>query len=240
MRRSLTCLLLAALAGSASARTVVTEIRTLPENRGWLWEPRGYSKDKEAYGLVIVLHPAGIGGQRYLKVWGEIANRTGEFIVMAPEAADVKRRMWALNDEGRTLAAIKQVVGAYRIDPRRILLTGFSQGGIYTYTFGLRNPHMFRALAPAGGALVARPSPASAAILERAKALPVYISHGGADDRIPVARARAARDRLEKAGYRVTYHETPYQGHTFSSQEAHRIWNWFKAATDPRKAVRGE
>jgi len=233
MRRTFACLLLLVAVDSAMARTP-PQIRTLPENRGWLWEPTGYAKNKEKfYGLVVVLHPAGVGGQRYLQVWGEIAERTGEFIVMAPEASDTKRRMWVFGDEKRVVDAVRQVMGAYRIDPGRVLLTGFSQGGVYTYTFGLRNPQLFRGLASVSGALVARPSPEATAILERAKGVPVYISHGNADIRIPVARARAARDRLEAAGFHVTYRETPYKGHSFSEQEAHRIWLWFKAVTAP-------
>ena len=44
----------------------------------------------------------------------------------------------------------------------------------------------------------------------------------------PVARAREARDRLEKLGYNVTYREEPMVGHAFPPGECERIWNWFK------------
>jgi phospholipase/carboxylesterase len=224
-------LLLVALAGEGASASLPEQMKQLPKGGGWLWLPARYERSDQVYGLVVVLHPAGIGGQRFLKVWGIVAEQTDEFIVLAPEASDLKKRMWSLKDEPRVIDTVKQVASSYRIDPHRVLLTGFSQGGIYTFTFGLRNPHVFRGLAPVSGALVARPNPTSAAILERARGLAIYICHGALDDRIPVARARAARDRLEELGYRVTYREERYQGHTYPKYESQRIWRWFRAVT---------
>lgn len=200
----------------------------------WLYLPKGYDRAK-VYPLVVVLHPAGLRGSRFARVWGEAADRTGEFLVLAPECSGLKKRMWKIGDEGELIATIKLVIGRYNIDPTRVLLTGFSQGGVYSYTFGLRSPTVFRAVAPVGGALVARPSPAADQILQRARGVPFYIVHGLLDDRIPVQRARASRDRLEKVGYRVAYREVPHLGHFYPQGESDRIWAWFKALTTVAK-----
>lgn len=194
----------------------------------WLYVPANY-KTTERYALVVVLHPAGLRGSTYAKQWGVLGERAGGYIVLAPECRDRKRRLWKLGDEGHVLATIRHVISEYNVDPGRVLLTGFSQGAIYTYTFGLRNPMLFRAIAPFSGALIARPSPAANQILQRARGLPVYIVHGTVDDRIAVQRARAARDRLEAIGYRVTYRELPHIGHQFPPMEAARTLAWFKA-----------
>lgn len=203
-----------------------------PRRDCWLYVPKSYDKSR-AYPLVVVLHPAGLPGSRFVSVWGQTAERTGAFIVAGPECRDPKKRMWDISDEKDLLATIQKVMGMFSVDPGRVLLTGFSQGGTYSFTFGLRNPGTFRAIAPVSGGLIARPSPEAEAILRRARGLGVYIAHGAADDRIPVERARASRERLEQAGIVVTYREVPQLGHFFPEGEPDRIWAWFDALTRP-------
>jgi len=204
-----------------------------PRRHCWLYVPTSFDRARR-YPLVVVLHPAGLGGATLVRTWGEVAERTGAFIVAGPECKDQKRRRWSLDDERDLLATIEKVCGIYSVDRARILLTGFSQGGVYTYTFGLRNPGVFRAIAPVAGALIAGQNPATEAILRKARGTGVYIAHGAADQQIPVVRARASRQRLEKAGFLVTYHEMPYLGHHFPPEEPSRIWAWFEKLTSAR------
>lgn len=219
----------AAAAGTAQERVPQrVQFDGLPWKRdAWVYLPTTYDKTRR-YPLVVVLHPAGLRGYRFAKIWGETADRTGQFIVLAPECLDAKKRLWSPADEALVLGTLKRCLAVFPcIDANRVLLTGFSQGGNYAYTFGLRNPSSFRALAVASGTLVARPSPQADAILERARLLPVYLVHGASDTQVPVERARASRARLEKAGFRVTYQEYPHLGHFFSPGESDRIWAWF-------------
>lgn len=204
----------------------------LPWKRdAWLYVPNDYDKTRR-YALVVVLHPAGLRGHRFAKIWGQTADRTGKFIVLAPECLDAKKRLWAPGDEALVLGTVKRCIAVMPcIDANRVLLTGFSQGGNYVYTFGLRNPRSFRAIAVASGSLVARPSPQADAILQQARHLPVYVVHGAADTHVSVQRARASRDRLEKAGLRVTYQERPHLAHFFAPGEGDRIWAWFEKST---------
>ena len=203
----------------------------LPARRDcWLYLPKGYDKAKR-YALVVVLHPAGLRGDRFARIWGEAADRAGEFLVLAPECLDQRKRLWRMGDEALVVKTVERAVATFPcIDSTRVLLTGFSLGGNYTYLFGLRNPTKFRAVAVASGALKARPSPEADAILQRAVRLPVYIVHGVQDPHVPVARARASRDRLEALGYRVTYHERRLLSHFYAPGESDRIWAWFKQA----------
>ncbi len=205
-----------------------------PRRDCWLYVPKSYDKSKP-YPLVVVLHPAGLHGSRFVTVWGQTAERTGAFIVAGPECKDQKKRMWDIADEKDLLATIQKVMATFSVDPSRVLLTGFSQGGTYSYTFGLRSPDVFRAIAPVSGGLIARPSPEADAILRKARGMGVYIAHGAIDDRIPIERARASRERLEQAGFTVTYREVPQLGHFFPDGEPDRIWAWFSALTAPPK-----
>lgn len=201
------------------------------EHDCWVYFPEGYDRTKR-YALVVVLHPAGLRGLRFAKIWGKLADRTGEFLVLAPEALDTEKRLWRMSDEPVVVKTLDKALDVFSaIDPNRVLLTGFSLGGNYAYLFGLRHPARFRAVAVVSGALKARPSPQADAILRRASGLPVYIAHGAQDQHVPVARARASRDRLEAIGYRVTYRELPHGGHFYPQGESARIWAWFKALT---------
>ena len=203
-----------------------------PRRDCWLYVPKTYDKSR-AYPLIVVLHPAGLHGARFVAVWGQTADRTGAFLVAGPECKDQKKRLWDVGDEKDLLATIGKVMATFNVDASRVLLTGFSQGGTYSYTFGLRSPGLFRAIAPVSGGLIARPSPEGDAILQKARGMGVYIAHGALDDRIPIERARASRERLEKAGYSVTYREVPQLGHFFPDGEPDRIWAWFEALTSP-------
>ena len=228
---------LAFLAASAAEKASAPQtglLRLPAEGRAgreaWLYVPKSYVKTRR-YALVVDLHPAGLRGSHFAEAWGEVAERTGAFLVLAPECKDQKKRMWENGDEQGVVAAANRVLSEYSVDSARVLLTGFSQGAIYTYIFGLRNPTLFRAIAPVSGILAARPSPKADEILERARGVPVYICHGAADDRFPVAKAREARDRLEKLGYQVQYREEPQLGHFYPPGECGRIWAWFSALT---------
>ncbi|HPD16957.1 MAG TPA: prolyl oligopeptidase family serine peptidase [Planctomycetota bacterium] len=207
-----------------------------PRRDCWLYVPKTYDRAKP-YPLVVVLHPAGLHGSRFVSAWGLVAERTGAFLVAGPECKDQKKRLWDMADEKDLLATIRKVMATFHVDPSRVLLTGFSQGGTYSYTFGLRSPELFRAIAPVSGALVARPGPEADAILLKARGMGIYIAHGATDDRIPAERARASRARLEQAGFTVTYREVPQLGHFFPDGEPDRIWAWFAALTAPAAPV---
>jgi phospholipase/carboxylesterase len=102
------------------------------------------------------------------------------------------------------LDALPEALG---FPPDRLVLGGFSQGSVMSYALGL-------------GA--GRPSPAALIALSgflprvegfeldlEAHRPPVAIGHGSFDPIIPVEFGRDARDVLERAGFDVTYRETP-------------------------------
>jgi phospholipase/carboxylesterase len=201
----------------------------------WLYVPTNY-KPSERYGLVVVLHAAGLSASHPTRQWGALAERQGGLLVLGPDCADAKRRLWDITDEAHVLTIVRRTMMEYPIDSARVLLTGFSLGGNYTYKFGLRNPGLFRAIAPFSGVLMARPGPEADAILQRGRGVAVYIVHGAKDTRVPVERARASRDRLEKFDYRVVYRELPDLGHEMEFFEAVRVLRWLAELPAPAPA----
>lgn len=120
--------------------------------------------------------------------------------------------------ESRALVAelIEQEV-ARGIDPSRIVLMGFSQGCAMTLMTGLRYEKRLAGLVGLSGYLPL------AATLEAERStvnadVPVFLAHGTADPVIPLARAEAAREALEKLGYPLEWH-TYSMPHSVCPQE---------------------
>ena len=114
----------------------------------------------------------------------------------------------------------------------RTVIGGFSQGAVMAY-----------ALALAKG----RPSPAGLLAMSgfipevegfeldlAAPGLPIAITHGTLDPIIGVEFGRAARQRLEAAGNRLLYRESPV-GHGIDPAVLPDLREWLRAAVDLRR-----
>lgn len=138
--------------------------------------------------LVLVLH--GAGGSKELPLerygWLDKAEREG-FLVAAAEALPVSParppsfrgnpRIWndgsgrwpqggaGVDDSGYLLAVIDDILDRERVDPRRVYVTGFSNGASMAQHLGFQHPERLAAIAPVSGHLwdegdaLARPLP---------------------------------------------------------------------------------
>jgi phospholipase/carboxylesterase len=99
-------------------------------------------------------------------------------------------------------AALKR----YPIDARKLIVMGFSQGGVMAYNLAIRHPERF-------AALVALSTWFPEELLECAgdrDALarpPALVQHGRADEAIEVSRARDSVERLRTLKVQLTYRE---------------------------------
>jgi predicted esterase len=101
---------------------------------------------------------------------------------------------------GWILRSIELVKERYPVDPDKVFLFGFSQGGWLTFQVGLREPQLFAGLLPAGGWL----SWDSAQVLAPAALeTPVRILHGVNDDMCEFKGAQLAFDTLSGRGVPV-------------------------------------
>jgi phospholipase/carboxylesterase len=106
---------------------------------------------------------------------------------------------------GRQLAPVGAWLDGLPFPAGRTVLGGWSQGAslAYSLAFAAGRPRPVALLA-LGGWLPDEPP------LDLSPPLPrVLIGHGTADESVPVAAARSARDRLLAAGAEVVYRETP-------------------------------
>jgi predicted esterase len=89
----------------------------------------------------------------------------------------------------------------YRVDPKRIYVTGLSLGGIAAYNFAIQHPDTFAAIAP----LSAYADSKALSMIGRIKDLSVWAIHGAEDSIIPLALDQKTVDALKKAGGNVKF-----------------------------------
>jgi phospholipase/carboxylesterase len=110
------------------------------------------------------------------------------------------------------------------IEPRRIVLAGFSQGGAIALHVGLRAPDAL-------GGIVALSTylPLAHSVAEEQSAAsaltPIWMAHGDADPVIALASAAASRDLLERLGYRLSWH-TYSMGHGVCAEQVSDLRAW--------------
>jgi phospholipase/carboxylesterase len=170
--------------------------------------------------MIVALHGAGGKPEGALKWWQSIAAGRGYF-VLAPKS---NGGTWPGADQSHVARIVTTLVRERPIDPKRVLLTGVSDGGAWTYVLGFQNPALYAGLAPIS-AILPR---AVAGSLRMQPKLPLYVVHG-TDDRIfIVARARDAVRALQAERYAVTYVEVPGGKHGFFRDKAGEILDWFE------------
>lgn len=115
---------------------------------------------------------------------------------------------------------IAEVIPLYEIDPRRVVVMGFSQGAAVSYALSLTDP------ARVCGAVALAGFLPEMALAEWATPRHGYlILHGVDDDDVPIARARQARTVLAARGAAITYYEYPV-GHKVSAQGMRDLQTW--------------
>ena len=110
---------------------------------------------------------------------------------------------------------LEEVCGVYAVDRDRVFLSGLSDGGTFTYLFGLSRPDMFGGIAPIAGDFHGMMDDMLRE--EQGKGLPIYIVHGALDHIFPVDSIRKGHALLARLGYDARYQELPDWGHSYCS-----------------------
>lgn len=178
--------------------------------------PEYYHTDR-AWPVLLTLHGGGGNDADFVWTWLKYAKSRGYLLISAKSFGPT----WFPWDAPSLLSILDEVQARYRVDPQRILLTGLSDGGSFSYEVGFAFPERFQALAVVAGIL--RPHRRSA----QANQLPVYVAHGERDQLFPVAYTRLVVETLRAWGHDVTYHELPGFGHAYPPGENAAILDWF-------------
>ena len=111
------------------------------------------------------------------------------------------------------------------IESNKIILAGFSQGGVITLHAGLRFPKPLAGLLALSCYLALPGQLENEAIAE--KSIPIMMTHGVSDPVIPFEQGRASSEILKKHGYLVEWHKYTMQ-HSVCLEEITTIGVWIK------------
>ena len=222
----------ARLAAPAAQDTGILHDHNEAGSRGGfsLYVPEYYTPDR-AWPLVMALHGGSGNGRGFLWSWLRDARSFGAILV-APTAIG---STWALMGEDVDTPNLTRILDLARarwnIDPKRLLLTGMSDGGTFSYVTGLEGSSPFTHLAPVSATF--HPLMAEIADAERLRGLPVHIVHGGLDWMFPVQVARQTQQLLSAVGANVTYREIEDLSHCYPREINPAILSWL-SSTQPK------
>jgi len=108
------------------------------------------------------------------------------------------------------------------IEPARIVIAGFSQGGAVAIHTALQTKHNIAGLM-ALSTYMALPEDAENAVSR--KDLPIFMAHGSFDPVVQIDWGRSSAGKLSENGFRVEWHEYPME-HAVCQQEIAAISDW--------------
>lgn len=190
------------------------------ESKYVVFVPPTYSGDKPAP-LVLFLHGAGSTGTDGKKQVSGISAairrdpKAFPAIVVFPQS---QKRTWRADSEDgkRALAILAEVEKKYKVDEKRVYLTGLSMGGFGTWSLATAYPDKWAAIVPICGG--GNPKAAG-----KIKDLPCWCFHGDADPTVKVELSRNMIKAMKDAGGEPKYTEYPGVQHN----------SWTKAYATP-------
>lgn len=110
----------------------------------WAYVPEGYNP-AYGYGLVVWIHPSGDTMEAaMLRRWKTLCERRG-LILVGPKANDISG--WTPNDASFVTDLIASIRERYTIDPARIVVHTFGDGGKLAYLTAFREREVVRGVA---------------------------------------------------------------------------------------------
>ncbi|KIG15834.1 Phospholipase/carboxylesterase family protein [Enhygromyxa salina] len=125
---------------------------------------------------------------------------------------DLQELAAGIERAANTLAPMIEQLAATRPTTGKPIVTGFSQGGMLSFTLAIQHPQLLSAALPIGGWLPEPLWPAKAAA--DTAMIPIIAFHGDADDRVPYPATVTAVDHLKQSGFVVELHSYAGVGHT--------------------------
>ena len=184
--------------------------------------PPRFSPDS-SYRLVVGLHGLGGNPDQFARLWQRL-DADPPFIYACPQApypVAGKEPGYGWTDPAQTnpglaartraesetyvVDAVRGLEERYRVS--EVYLLGFSEGGLFAYSVGIRHCRLFAGLVCFSGWLDT--DWLTADEIEAAKDLRVFIGHGTEDEVVDFESGARARDLLAGCGYDVTFHEYP-------------------------------
>lgn len=205
--------------------------KTYKDSKYVLFVPHTYQGDKD-FPLILFLHGAGERGEDGdLPVKQGIANggikfkqneKTFPFFVIFPQCKLKGNWLAGGPDADRALAILDEVQKSYKIDSKRLYLTGLSMGGSGTWSLAAAQPNKWAAIAPICGR-------GETENVSKIKHIPTWCFCGDQDAPKLVENNREMIKSLKAAGGMPRYSEYPFVGHNSwdSAYVTPELYTWF-------------
>ncbi len=166
----------------------------------WIFVPQGYdSTHKTPTKLFVWLHGCGGQSQYDADMVSWMPNQ--DWISLAVGGRETTCWSSYASDGAMILAAIADMKTHFNIDPKRVILGGYSSGGDIGYELGFKNANLF------AGMIFENTGPSSAALTASTTAAwklnIAHLAHTG-DTTYPIAAARANSATLKSRGFPAT------------------------------------
>ncbi|MDP3604498.1 MAG: alpha/beta fold hydrolase [Polaromonas sp.] len=166
------------------------------------------------YHVLSLRAPYAMGPSAY--GWFEFTiNRVGDRIINEPQEAAARQLL------AHTLAAAAQQLA---IPPERVVVGGFSQGGIMALSLLLTQPALLHAAMVMHSRLLQQIIPLVAPA-EKLQGKQLWLSHGTRDQVIPLAAAHVIRDLVKTLPVGLAYAEYP-SAHEIIEEELVAAMGW--------------
>lgn len=149
--------------------------------------------------VVLMLHGGGGNGRIYEGITGlsAYADAKKNFILAYPNSQ--MPGFWDYGEGSSEVTYLKNVVahiaGTYCVDPKRVFVTGHSNGGLMADRLACDAASTFAAFAPyAGSSAQASIQPTGRGGCKPSRAVPYAFFHGDSDTQAPIAYQQANRD----------------------------------------------
>ncbi len=140
-----------------------------------------------------------------------------DFIIASPQCPENK--YWSTDNWFEPL--YDDLLGKYRIDKKRVYLTGISMGGYGTWQTAVAYPDKFAAILPLCGGCD------DSTQICQIKQVPIWTFHGTADDLIPFGVTERLVKSLNECGGNVKFTRLEGAGHDIENMyEKKEVYDW--------------
>ncbi len=148
------------------------------------------------------IRPVTINGGMEMRAWYDILS-------LEPEGRSEES---SVRESAGALLTLVEAEIERGVEPRRIVLAGFSQGGAVVLHAGLRYAMPLAGLmllstyVPVPGAFAAEVTASDAS---QPRSVPIFMAHGTFDPMLPLALGKESAAMIESAGYTIAWREYP-------------------------------
>jgi phospholipase/carboxylesterase len=164
------------------------------------------------------VRPVTVNNGFKMRAWYDISQND---IARLPDEAGIRESQ----------AAVERLIDREKgrgIDPARIVLAGFSQGGAIALQTGLRHPEKLAGIVALSTYLPLEDSLDREAAAAN-KATPIFMAHGTQDPIVPLPLAERSHEALRQRGYNVEWHSYPMP-HAVCAEEVEALGNFLATA----------